>query len=333
MVGIRWPKQICFLSVFVGLGNALLTGRLRAPCSNSDGLAGYDFSHKGLWIPGYHLLGTGFSKQSCSVECSKRRDCVAFSGAFMEDGGNGGCYTYAATGGRVPASTDRAYKKCSGSLPPLPELPKGVTQFVVNRQSELLTMAEGMEKQLDAVSQTINAAHVRMRRLKSMVAGAANILINTSQLASATAQTALGNRGGLEAIARNKRFINMTFTTINGSSTRMQTLLKRIKERADGAATGTEEGKGGKSPGALMKALQPNVTALEKKLNQLNDPATTAQINGLVTSYDKFTGRITSTVKSVLSNNHRGLVNNMRDAMYNYTTALQNHKKDPCCCK
>jgi hypothetical protein len=333
MVGTRWPSQIRFLIAFVGLANALLTGRLRAPCSNSDGLAGYDFSHKGLWIPGYHLLGTGFSKQSCSVECSKLRDCVAFSGAFKEDGGNGGCYTYAATGGSVPSSSDRAYKKCPGSLPTLPELPEGVTQFAARKQApaqpeaQLLTMAEGMEKQLDAVSQTIAAAHIRMRRLKSMVSGAANVLTGASRVASQTAENALANRGGLQAIARNKQFINMTFHTIDGSSTRMQKLLKRIKERAP---TGGEKGK---SPGQILKELQPNVTALEKTLNQLNDPATALQINGLVTNYNNFTGKITSTVKTVLSDNLRGLVDKMRGAMYNYTTALQNHKKDPCCCK
>jgi len=336
MVGMRWPNQIRFLIGFVGLANALLTGRQRAPCSNSDGIAGYDFSHKGLWIPGYHLLGTGFSKKSCSVECSKLRDCVAFSGAFKEDGGNGGCYTYAATGGSVPSSSDRAYKKCPGSLPTLPELPEGVTQFAARRQApaaqpeaQLLTMAEGLEKQLDAVSQTISAGEIRMRRLKSMVSGAANVLTGASRVASKTAETALGNRGGLQAIARNKQFINRTFSMIDGSSTRMEKLLKRIKKRAP---TGAAKGKG-TSPGEILKALQPNVTALEKTLDQLNDPATALKVNGLVTNFDTYSGKITSTVKTVLSDNLRGLVDKMRGAMYNYTTALQDHKKDPCCCK
>jgi len=168
------------------------------------------------------------------VECSKHKECVAFSGAF-ENGENGGCYTYTKTGKNVPSGGDRAYKKCPNAspekIPGAMAMHATAAETLVGNEAALVAMAEGMEKQLDAVSKTISDADVRMRRLKSMVAGAANVLTGSARVASVTGETALGNRAGLQAIARSKGVITMTFDDISRSSLGIDKILKKIKAR------------------------------------------------------------------------------------------------------
>lgn len=82
-----------------------------------------------------------------------------------------------------------------------------------------------------------------------------------------------------------------------------------------------------------LSAMEPNVTSLETQLNLMNDPATQKQLDDLVTAYKTFQDGVTTQVKNVLHTNLRGLVDTQREALYNYTTALQDNKKDPCCCK
>lgn len=331
MVGMRWASPTLLLVALLALADGTLRGRVQQTCSNSDGLSGYSFSHKGLWIPGYNLLGTGFTKQGCAVECSKHKECVAFSGAF-ENGENGGCYTYAQTGKNVPSSGDRAYKKCKDvspdKIPGAMAMHATAAETLVGNEAALVAMAEGMEKQLDAVSKTISDADVRMRRLKSMVAGAANVLTGSARVASVTGETALGNRAGLQAIARSKGVITMSFEDITRSSVGIDKILKKMKAR---------KGKPAKvavaATGPSLAALVPNVTAIEKKMNILNDPKTAAEIADLEGNYKNFTGGIRSTVKGVVRTHLRGLVDTMREGYHNLTTAFQAEKKDPCCCQ
>jgi len=338
MVGQLWTKQPLFLVALVVGANGLLRGRLQAPCSNSDGLAGYNFSHRGLWIPGYQLLGTGFSKQACSTECSKRSDCLAFSGAFTEDGGNGACYTYATTGGNVPSSGDRAYKKCVGVVTALPVSPVSLhltgTKRTATTTDDLIKMAQDMEKELDGVAETMVAADQRMRRLKSMVAGAANVLTSAARKASIVSETALGNQGGLAAIARHKEHINMTFDEINMTGSRIQDLLKKIKSRIPAApAAGAAPTTLAVASGPTLAALIPNVTRVESNITLLNDPATADKINSVATLYNSFKANITDTVKLVVRNHIRAHVDHLREAYANYTDSFKPVKKDPCCCK
>lgn len=325
MVGIR---TLCLLALALE-ADGLLTRR-GTPCSNSDGVAGYNFSHRGLWIPGYDLAGTGFTKQSCSVECSKRKGCVAFSGAFRELGGNGACYTYTATGKNVASGKDRAYKKCVKSAESIP----GAVGLAVASAEQaptieaLALMAEGMEKQLDAVSLAMSSNDKKMRKLKSMVAGTAAMLTDASRLAAEASSTATENRGGLKTIARNKKEIGMAFEALTSSKTRMATLLAKIKKGSPSQSAGDAK---------TTKALahyEPNVTALEKSMNQLNDPKTMKEITSLVTGYKAFKGKIIASVKAVLQTDLRALVDTQRKAYRNYTDALTDKsKKDPCCCK
>jgi len=327
MAGSQQASRILHLVALVCGGNCLLTRRLQGPCSNSDGVSGYNFSHKGLWVPGYRLVGTSFTKRSCSEECTHLTGCVAFSGSFKEDGGNGACYTYTATAGSVPAASDRAYKKCLGRAPETATIATNLTamHLVATKAltiEALAKLAEGMETQLDAIAKTMADADLRMRRLKSMVAGTSAMLTDASRISSETSKTALSNRGGLLAIARARGTINETFTGIDSSSTRIQTLLKKITDRSASS---------GKS--SSLSALEPNVTSLEKQLKALNDPATLKQIDDVVKAYKTFQDGVTAKVKTVLRTHLRGLVDTQREAFYNYTTAIQNHKKDPCCCK
>jgi len=340
MVGARCT--LC-LVVLAGGANALLTGSLQTPCANSDGLPGYSFSHNGLWIPGYNLLGTGFTKQTCSAECTKLKSCVAFSGAFKENGGNGGCYTYAATGGNVRSGTDRAYKKCqhaseelSADLTSMHLVARTQAPVVIavaqTTAADLATMAQVMEAQLDVVSKTMVDADLRMKRLKNMVAGSANILTAQAAIATGTAKTTLGNRGGLLAIARSKENTEWTLAAIGSGSARIDGLLKGIEARKT-ATTTTAAPKKGALPTKSLRFYEPNVTALEKKLNKLNDPATFKEIKELETAYTGLENNISSTVKLVLRSKLRGLVDTQRVAFRNYTDALADIKKDPCCCK
>lgn len=334
MVGTGWVKLTLCLLASVYDANGLLTRREQAPgpCSNSDGISGYNFSHRGLWIPGYQLAGTGFSKLSCSAKCSNINSCVAFSGAFKEDGGNGACYTYAATGGNVPSATDQAYKKCLKSVATVTGGPVGmhlvakkVVKTKATTEEDLIKMAEKMEADLDKVTKTMGDADLRMRRLKSMVAGTAAMLTDAGRRASAVSGIALGNRGGLMSIARARQEINTTFGLINSSNASIARVLFKVENRAPK--------RGQASTGPSLAVLAPNVTALETKMNKLNDPATLKAVSGLVESYNNLTSTIGSTVKVVLRNHLRGLVDTQREALYNYTTALQDNKKDPCCCK
>lgn len=308
---------------FVCGADGLLTRRVHGACSNSDGVAGYNFSHKGLWIPGYELAGTGFSKLSCSETCSKQSSCVAFSGAFKEDGGNGGCYTYKATGGNVPSGTDRAYKKC---VNPVDVIAGATSMHLVEQQTmteaQLVLMAKELEDQLDGVTKTMGEADLRIRKLKSMVAGTAQMLTDASRKASVTAQMALNNRGGLNAIARAKEHINMTFGLLETTNASASNFLRKISARAP---------KPGQPAGPSLSALAPNVTDIEEKINKMNDPKTLAEVDTLLKDYTNFTDKIGATVKTVLRTHFRELVDTQREALYNYTTALQNHKVDPCC--
>lgn len=326
MVGAHRAKLtfLCLVTFVCG-ANALLTRRAQEPCANSDGVAGYNFSHRGLWIPGYQLAGTGMSKKACSETCSKQSTCVAFSGAFKEDGGNGACYTYKATGGNVPSGTDRAYKKCANEQER--EIEGAMSMHLVGQQKsmteeQLVTMASELEAQLDGVTKTMADADLRIRKLKSMVAGTAQILTDASRKASVTAQMALNNRAGLLAIARSRRNINMTFGMLNESNASMSYLLHKVEMRAP---------RPGKKAGPTLGALAPNVTDIEAKLKKLNDPKTDAEITTLVGEYNNFTSKISKAVKVVLRTHFRELVDTQREAFHNYTTALQNHKVDPCC--
>jgi len=336
MVGMRWASPTLILVALLALADGTLRGRVQQTCSNSDGLSGYSFSHKGLWIPGYNLIGTGFSKQGCAVECSKHEECVAFSGAF-ENGENGGCYTYTKTGKNVPSGGDRAYKKCPNAspdkIPGAMAMHATAAETLVGNEAALVAMAEGMEKQLDAVSKTISDADVRMRRLKSMVAGAANVLTGSAKVASVTGETALDNRAGLQAIARSKGVITMSFEDITRSSEGIDKVLKKIKARKAKPAVSKPVVVKGRFEGQSLAALVPNVTAIEKKMNILNDPKTAVDIADLEGSYKNFTGGITSTVKGVVRTHLRGLVNTMREGYHNLTTAFVKEKKDPCCCQ
>jgi len=332
MAGAR--RTLCLLAL-VGGANSLLTGSLKSPCANSDGLPGYSFSHNGLWIPGYHLLGTGFTKQTCSAECSKLKSCVAFSGAFKEYGGNGGCYTYTATGGNVRSGADRAYKKCqhASQEPPADLVGMHLVARTQITEADLVTMAQGMEAQLDVVSKTMADADLRMRRLKSMVAGVANIFVDQARIATVTSETALGNRGGLLSIARSKKNIEFTIPAIKSGSTGIDALLKRIGK---GKKVATTTGAPKKKVALATKNLgfyDSNVTALEKKLNPLNDGTVFKEIKGLVTAYKGLEEKIGVTVKQVLRSELRGLVDTQREAFHNYTDALANIKKDGCCVK
>jgi hypothetical protein len=334
----RWSSLTLCVVAFVGDVTGLLTKKAQAPCANSDGVHGYNFSHRGLWIPGYTLVGTGFTKQTCSDKCSKTKGCVAFSGAFKEEGGNGGCYTYAATGGNVPSSTDRAYKKCFvGDAMPAAHAadatnsthPRDIigVHFMAKKVMtvpDLLKQAETMEAQLDEVTKTMNIADTRMRKLKTMVALTATKLTDAGRIASRTSEIALGNRGGLLAIARAREEINMSFNILSQSEVQGEYLLKKIKGRVPGKGSKAKKG-------PSLAGLAPNVTALEKEINKLNDPATLAEISATENTYNNFTGGIRSTVKLVLRDHLRGLVDTQREALYNYTTALQDNKKDPCC--
>lgn len=333
MEGLHHARRLFCLLAFICGADGLLTRRLQAPCSNSDGLNGYNFSHHGLWIPGYHLVGRGFSKQSCSAECSSLAACVGFSGSFSEDGGNGACYTYTATAGSVPSASDRAYKKCfSGrkeTALAAPLAAKATAMHLVGTKTigqvgtieDLAKLAEGMEKQLDGISKTMAGADLRMRRLKSMVAGTSAMLTDANRVSSETAKTAVGNRGGLLAIDRSKERINMTFGVIGSSQTRVQELFTRIAERTKGKPVNASS----------LSALEPNVTAVEKGLNTLNDPAIRKKLDDVMNAYKTFQSGITKEVKAVIRTNLRGLVDTQRDAFRNYTTALQNKTKDPCC--
>jgi len=319
---------LCLLACICGASaSSLLTRRTQTPgCSNSDGVAGYNFSHRGLWIPGYQLNGEGFSKQRCSEKCSQLDGCKAFSGAF-EVGGNGACYTYAATGKNVLAGTDRAYRKCEKPLAPPTETVKFLTALhLVDRkvmtEADLVTMAEGMEKQLDNVTATMGIADLKMRRLKSMVAGAAATLMGATRLASVTALTAAGNSGNLKSIARAKETINRSFEFLNSTNVSVDKMLLKVKGRTP---------KPGVKTGPSLNELAPNVTDLEEKMNKLNDPATLKEIDSMVSSYNNFTGTIEGEVNVVLRGHLRGLVDTQREALKNYTTAFNPEKKDPCC--
>jgi len=331
MVSAQLAKPaLCLLACICGTSASLLTRRTQTPgCSNSDGIAGYNFSHRGLWIPGYQLNGEGFSKQSCSEKCSQQEGCKAFSGAF-EVGGNGACYTYTATGKNVLAGTDRAYRKCDKSLVPATDSTETVkfltSLHLVDRkamtEADLVTMAEGMEKQLDNVTATMGIADLKMRRLKSMVAGAAATLVGATRLASVTALTATGNSGNLKAIARARENINRSFEFLNSTNVSVDKVLLKVKGRAP---------KPGMQTGPSLNDLAPNVTDLEDKMNKLNDPATLKEIDSMVASYKNFTGTIEGEVNVVLRGHLRGLVDTQREALKNYTTAFNPEKKDPCC--
>lgn len=328
MAGLQCASRILhFVALAVGV-NGLLTRRLQAPCSNSDGLAGYNFSHKGLWIPGYQLIGTGFTKQSCSAECSKLADCVAFSGSFKDDGGNGACYKYTATSGSVPSANDRAYKKCfTGAVTPAAADLTGMHLLArstasANPYEALAAQAEGMEVKLAAIAKTMADADVRMRKLKSLVAGTSAMITDASRIASNASAIALKNRGGLLAIGRAKDNINNTFTAISRSSTQIQSKLASVKSRG-----GAAQGGGAES----LTALEPNMTAVEKELKEMNDPNTAKQLADVGLLYKKLTGDITDQVKTVVQANLREVVETQREAYFNYTTALQDNKKDPCC--
>lgn len=353
MAGLRCASRILhFVALAFGV-NGLLIRRSQAPCSNSDGLAGYNFSHKGLWIPGYQLIGTGFTKQSCSAECSKLADCVAFSGSFKDDGGNGACYKYTATSGSVPSANDRAYKKCvTGAVTPAAAdltamhlFPRANTRgrararrrarwrarararaqakaLSANPYEALAAQAEGMEVKLAAIAKTMADADVRMRKLKSLVAGTSAMITDASRIASNASAIALKNRGGLLAIGRAKDNINNTFTAISRSSTQIQSKLASVKSRG-----GAAKGDGAES----LTALEPNMTAVEKELKEMNDPNTAKQLADVGLLYKKLTGDISDQVKTVVQANLREVVETQREAYFNYTTALQDNKKDPCC--
>jgi hypothetical protein len=328
MAGLQRASRILhFVALAFGV-DGLLTRRSQAPCSNSDGLAGYNFSHKGLWIPGYQLIGTGFTKQSCSAQCSKLTDCVAFSGSFKDDGGNGACYKYTATsGGNVPSANDRAYKKCfTGAVTPAADL-TGMHLLArntapANPYEALAKQAEGMEVKLAAIAKTMSDADQRMRRLKSLVAGTSAMITDASRVASNASGIALKNRGGLLAIGRSKESINATFTAISRSSTQVQSMLTAVKARGVPGADGKSKS---------LSAMEPNMTAVEKELKELNDPNTRKQLDDAGLLYEKLTGKITDEVKTVVRANLREVVETQREAYFNYTTALQDHKKDPCC--
>merc|ERR1712129_513513 len=211
-------------------------------------------------------------------------------------------------------ASDRAYKKCATPVRGrgAAAVPRSVTAMhAVARQTptieDLAKLAEGMQKSLAEVSKTMADADTRMRRLKSLEAGTSAILTDASRIASDTAHTALQNRKGLLAIARAKKHINSTFSAISNSSTQIQNMLKDIAGRSSG-------GNGSVS----LSSLEPNVTSVEKQLNELNDPATQKKLDDLVSVYKTFQDGVSSQVKNVLRTNLRGLVDTQREALYNY---------------
>lgn len=342
------------LAAVLGNADALLRGRPQAHCLDSDGLVGYSFSHRGLWIPGYQLLGTAFTARQCSEACLERKDCVGFSGSFKEDGGNGACYVYAATGKNVPSSSDRAYRKCPGASatasPASPPMAAAVhllaneqvsagTASKVATEEELMTMAQGMEKQLDQISNAMIVADAKMRRLNSLVAGVANVLTYSSKVASATSEAALGNQVGLKAISNTRQIINMTFASVNTTGKQVDSILKRIEARAvktaaaaAAAAAGIAAAPAGAAGTPRLADLAPNVTRIEDQMNKLNDPKTFKAVTDLVTNYTGLKNHITATVKGVVQTHIRGLVDTMRLALHNYTSAVGGEvKKGPCC--
>jgi hypothetical protein len=361
MMNVQWTLPMLCLAALVNVAcSLLLRGTSETPCPNSDGLAHYSFSHKGLWIPGYHLLGTGLTTKACSEACLKRHDCVAFSGSFREEGGNGACYIYSSTGKNVASAGDRAYRKCSTTAETVAtkktpatsakdqsaawKLPAAVhftaqaaKHLSGDTPEELMKMAEGMQKQLDDVATTVAVADGKMRRMKSLVAGIANILTGASEVASVTSEASLRNSMNLKAIASKRNLMNMTFEVIEEKGERVDQVLTRTKDRAAStpAPAGTPAPFGlvpAVAPGVLLASLSPNVTNIETMMNKLNDPKTSDTINYLVAGFDGFQQKVSVAAQDVIKKNMRGLVDTMRGALHNYTQVVGGKDiKAPCC--
>lgn len=302
----------------------------RPACPNSDGLAGYNFSHKGNWFNGT-LVGNGHSKATCAATCSNAPDCYGFSGEFSDYGKSGTCFLYTGLGSPTKSASERAFSKCTE-----------LVGLVPMTYPELIAMAEGMQGQLDKVKGVMSSAEGRMRTLKDMVTGSAVLLTDLSRKTSEIAGQALENRGGLLAIARSRKAINASFEAINSTQPRVEVALKKLEKRqgaskganstAGGAKGGnTTKGAGGSSADVLRKYAA-NVTKLEKTMTELTDPKVINAVDGLVASYNAFKGNVSAVVKRIVRKNLRGYVDVHRDALWNLTDAYNPEKKDPCCC-
>lgn len=249
---------------------------------------------------------------------------------------------YATTGRGVPSVADKAFKKCpvekrpslpamhsnsaqagNSSFPALQATINFAASSTPTTQAELVTMADAMEKSLDNVATTIAKADKRLLRLKSLVSGASNVLTSAQRKATNASETALKNRGRLLAIAMNRDSINRTFAVINRSTFRIQKLQKRIKLRIPPPGNRT---------GPKLSDLKVNISTIEKGLKILNDPKMSTKIYNLVSIHRNFTSDIRRTVHKVVRANIRGLAEELRVGLWNYTQALSPpHKQDPCC--
>lgn len=288
-------------------------------CPNSDGLAGYNFSHKGNWFNGT-LVGNGHSKATCAATCSNAPDCYGFSGEFSDYGKSGTCFLYTGLGSPTKSASERAFAKCTE-----------LVGLVPMTYPELIAMAEGMEGQLDKVKGVMSSAERRMSTLKDMVTGSAVLLTDLSRVTSEIAGEALENRGGLLAIARSRKAINASFEAINSTQPRVEAALKKLEKRQGASKGNTTKGAGGSSADVLRK-FAANVTALEKTMTELTDPKVINAVDGLVASYNAFKGNVSAVVKRIVRKNLRGYVDVHRDALWNLTDAYNPEKKDPCCC-
>jgi hypothetical protein len=334
------PLLVIALPLVGGLKRDFLRQR-RLGCADSDGIKGFNFSHAGLWIPGYSLEGKGFTKKTCAQACSKRDSCVAFSGAFTEYGWNGACYLYSATGADTPSANDRAYRRCAPEMEPspVPTVKKGYNYGLKLLRAEadpqnaedLVQMASTMQGELDAVSTQMVSANERMRRLKAMIAGESAMLVNSSRLAYQASMLTTSNRDGLRSIERARTYIDSGYAYLNTSEEKMVHVLERLEEvRAEHNKTATANSA---APVKPLSYYEPNVTKLEDVMDNLTKPETLKGIDELVTAYDTLESNISTVVQRVIHKNLRGLVNTQREALRNYTDVVAGTEgKDPCCC-
>jgi len=330
------PIALSALQFVAGLKRDFLQ-RSTPGCSNSDGVTGFNFSHAGLWIPGYSRQGNGFTKTACAEACSKRDNCIAFSGAFTEYGWNGACYLYSSIGADTPSANDRAYRRCAV----VPSRAPGISGFnyglhllraeaTPSTAADLVAMASTMQGELDNVSQLMVSANQRMRRLKSTIAGESAILVNSSRLAFMASKLTTNNRDSLRSISRSRSAIERSYKYLNASEEKLDRVLQRVEKSRNLQKESTKASNETVKP---LSYYEPNVTFMETVLANLTKPESLKAIDGLVSSYDTLQSNVSDVVKRVLQKNLRGLVDVQREALRNYTYALSgNDKKDPCCC-